>query len=584
MSKEISLNSGNTYKEYWPFVNYSIAITSSLHQYQDFFVKLNTANVYKNYDTMTLTINQEKSGNSDFFLSLLTSVQPVDQHLGFILQILLYYLTKKKKSVLNSNAIIQDNIHKVVRWIVKNFVASIVNEKDEITNKYSGKKYEKSEAQPKTDLTINIYRNECDEMKAHSMRLREKKYDLQIYLPVFVGNNSKENIFSSDILLKYQLLIRELLMCKFVYINPAIPMSVLVAYLILSTITINEAEVSKLRKCFILKYSYKDAADRLLWISHDVEKNPGPVGESFSEKLRPVTQNLYAKLLNIFEGKQTKKIPNNLCTKQADFYLYDHSAEKVYSCTYKSIEKEALIDILIACCQQKKFDITDLKEEVLAWTSCKFESLFQLHSISIASEKLSSHLLRTTQHAERVAIDKKMEEFGVKLNHTTFQNWLSNNPIVQNRKKADLCWEACRYIDSILCKYINKEYKRGEYYSTPPDWPPEYEKYQDPYNNKNGHDIRKFFKDLLRYCSNRDPIIGIPQEFKSYIKACEAWIKDTKKQEDLLEEYVLHHDVNIISENLSFLQTKSMLTDRDIGLLSLFSFQSYTTSNSRVRF
>ncbi|CAG2230637.1 unnamed protein product [Mytilus edulis] len=151
----------------------------------------------------------------------------------------LEYIVKKINLHLKSNVIIPDNLREIVM-------------------------FEESEALPKnTDLTINIQTKECGEMKAHTVRHRGQKYDLQIYLPVFVGNNSKENILSSEILHKYQLLIRELLMCKFVCINPAIPMSLLVAYLILSSITINDAEGKKLMKFWNLKYSYNNAADRL---------------------------------------------------------------------------------------------------------------------------------------------------------------------------------------------------------------------------------------------------------------------------------------------------------------------------------
>lgn len=434
-------------------------------------------------------------------------------------------------------------------------------------------------------------------MKAHTVRHRGQKYDLQIYLPVFVGNNSKENILSSEILHKYQLLIRELLMCKFVCINPAIPMSLLVAYLILSSITINDAEGKKLMKFWNLKYSYNNAADRLLWISHDVEKNPGPVRQTFSEKLRPVTKKLCTQLLKVFERKQTKKSPNNLWTTEAGFYLYDHSTEKVYNCTYKSIEIEALIDILIACCKEQECDISALCEEVTAWGLCDFNKLFHLYSNSIATEKvyaITSNLKRIMQYAKKGAIDEKKVELGIQLNYPSFHLWLSINPTEEERKKADFCWEACRYITSTLCKHVNKESKMGKY-ASPPDWSAEYETFQNPYNEKSGHDIKIFFKDLLDYCSKRDQGNWIPQEIKSYITACEAWIKDPKQQKDLLQEYVLHHDVTVIKENLRLLQSEctlcnvtSILEERGITLLGdidrTVSLQSDPTPTSRVRF
>ncbi|XP_052072438.1 uncharacterized protein LOC127710542 [Mytilus californianus] len=197
------------------------------------------------------------------------------------------------------------------------------------------------------------------------------------------------------------------------------------------------------------------------------------------------------------------------------------------------------------------------------------------------------------RYAKRVAIDEKMVELGIQLNYASFQIWLSIDFTEEERRKADLCWEACRYITSALCKHVNKESKRGKY-TIPLDWSAEYEKFQKPYNEKSGHDIKIFFKDLLDYYSKRDQGNWIPQEFKSYIKACEAWIKDTKKQEDLLEEYVLHHDLTIIKENLSLLQSDcslcnvtSMLEEKGIYLLSdncrTLSLQSDPTSTSRKR-
>ncbi|CAG2253878.1 unnamed protein product [Mytilus edulis] len=330
-------------------------------------------------------------------------------------------------------------------------------------------------------------------------------------------------------------------------------------------------------KFWILKYSYNNAADRLLWISHDVEKNPGPVGQTFSEKLRQITKKLCTQLLKVFERKQSKKSPNNLWTTEAGFYLYDRSNEKIYSCTYKSIEIEALIDILIACCKEQECDISMLCEEVTAWGKCDFNKLFHLHSISTATEKvnaITSNLSRIMKYAMRVAIDEKMVELGIQLNYASFQIWLSINPTEEERKKADLCWEACRYITSTLCKHINKESKMGKY-SSPPDWSAECEKFQNPYNEKSGHDIKIFFKDLLDYCSKRDQGSRIPQKFKPYIKACEAWIKDPKQQKDLLQEFVLHHGVTVIKENLRLLQWECslcnvtpMLEERGITLLN----------------
>lgn len=546
-------------------------------------------NIYKNYQ-MTMTTYEESSGYSDFFLSLITP--KIDLPLRLFQQILLVYL-------FDSNAIIQDIFLQLVQWIYEKFGAS--NKKDNIIKKDPGKIYEKSKLLPKnTDFTINIQTKECGEMKAHPRGLthvREKKDSLNLYLPVFVRNNSKENIFSSEILHKYQLLIREILMCKIVYINPAIPMSLLVAYLILSIITINESEASKLRKFLILKYSYKEAADRLLWISHDVEKNPGPVQQTFSEKLRPVSKKLCTQLLKVFERKKTKKSPNNLWTTETGFYLYDHSNEKIFNCTYKSIEIEALIDILIACCKEQERDISELCEEVTAWESCDFNKLFHLHSISTLIERvnaITSNLARILQYAKKVAIDEKMVELGIQLNYTSFHIWLSINPTEEERKKADLCWEACRYITSALCKQVNKESKMGKY-ASPPDWSAEYEKFQNPYNEKGGHDIKIFFKDLLDYCSKKNQGNWIPQEFKSYIKACEDWIKDHKQQKDLLQEYVLHHEVTVIKENLRLLQSDSslcnvtsMLEERGIYFLSdncrTVSLQSDPASTSRVRF
>lgn len=182
---------------------------------------------------MTQT-NQENLGNSAFVLTLLMS-QPylLLELCSWILW--LEYIVKKINPHLNSNVIIPDNLREIFM-------------------------YEESAALPKnTDLTIIIQTMKCGEFKAHSRglrRVRGKEYSLQLYLPVFIGNNSKVNIFSLKILHKYQLLIRELLMCKFVAINPAIPMSVFGAYLILSSITINVAEGKKLMKFWILKYSY----------------------------------------------------------------------------------------------------------------------------------------------------------------------------------------------------------------------------------------------------------------------------------------------------------------------------------------
>ncbi|CAG2230636.1 unnamed protein product [Mytilus edulis] len=197
------------------------------------------------------------------------------------------------------------------------------------------------------------------------------------------------------------------------------------------------------------------------------------------------------------------------------------------------------------------------------------------------------------QYAKKGAIDEKKVELGIQLNYPSFHLWLSINPTEEERKKADLCWEACRYITSTLCKHVNKESKMGKY-ASPPDWSAEYETFQNPYNEKSGHDIKIFFKDLLDYCSKRDQGNWIPQEIKSYITACEAWIKDPKQQKDLLQEYVLHHDVTVIKENLRLLQSEcslcnvtSILEERGITLLGdidrTVSLQSDPIPTSRKR-
>lgn len=117
---------------------------------------------------------------------------------------------------------------------------------------------------------------------------------------------------------------------------------------------------------------------------------------------------------------------------------------KIYSCTYKSIAIEALIDILIVCCKEQECDRSELCEEVTAWGICDFNKLFHLYSNSPATERvydITSNLKRIMQYDKRVAIDEKMVALGIQLNYTSFQIWLwlSINPTDEERKKANLC-------------------------------------------------------------------------------------------------------------------------------------------------
>lgn len=360
-------------------------------------------------------------------------------------------------------------------------------------------------------------------------------------------------------------------------------------------IQIKSLEGAKLKKFFCLKYSYKNAALQLLWIACDIEKNPGPVGKTFSEQLRKVIQPLCASLLKSYEGIKCKKIPNNLWKRKADFYIQNAETGKLYSCTYKCLPTEVLIDILIVCCISSDNFPNEVRSEVEAWQSCDFEELFKLYqksnSVYEKVHEITSKIARISKFSERV--EEKLQLLGIEINDVNFQKWLSFYPIDENRKLSQLCWAAFRNISCVLCKVANNGCK-VKMYKSPEDWPQEFEEFKDPHNKKKGQHLKNFFNDLLKYCNKKYPESKILHDFRSYIDACNKWIICPHIQHSLLEEYVLHHDVEIIDEKLKILQTEDllstaipMLEERGIQLKTnkwiIETLQTAPVANSRVR-
>lgn len=323
---------------------------------------------------------------------------------------------------------------------------------------------------------------------------------------------------------------------------------------------INSIERAKLKQFLCLVYYFKKAALHLLWIANDIEKNPGPVGETFSEQLRKVLQPLCASLLKLYQGIKCKKVPNNFWTRNADFFLHNPETGKVYSCTYKCLPTEALIDILIVCCNSSDNLSNEVRNEVEAWQSCDFEELFKLHQISNSVnekvQEITSKIARISKFSE--SAKESLQLLGIEINDVNFRKWLSFNPIDENRKLSQLCWEAFRHISCVLCKIANNGCK-VKMYKSPEDWPQEFEEFKDPHNEKKGQHLKNFFNDLLKYCNKKYPESKILLDHWSYIDACTKWIICPQIQHCLLEEYVLHHDAEIVEENLKILQSEDLL-------------------------
>ncbi|VDH93567.1 Hypothetical predicted protein [Mytilus galloprovincialis] len=337
-------------------------------------------------------------------------------------------------------------------------------------------------------------------------------------------------------------------------------------------------EKAKLKKFLSLKYSYKNAALLLLWIAWDIHKNPGPIEEPFSKRIRPVLEKICSKILKIYNGFSSNTNPKNIWTKQANFYLYDCQTDYTYMCDYKSLKTESLIDILLVCCEKKGCNTDELANEIKAWKTYDFNQLLRLHNTSTCvSEKvkyITLTLERVRLYADLSSINEVLEQLGIELNDTDFQIWLSINPTEGTRKKAGLCWEACRYITSVLCK-IAKNECLDKTYAPPEDWPTEYADFKDPHNQKKNQHLKTFFKDLLQYCYDKKPDNKFLHDLKSYIGKCQEWIRCPQMQDGLLNEYVLRHDVAVIMEKLQSLQCESllctastMLSERGIKLLS----------------
>lgn len=337
---------------------------------------------------------------------------------------------------------------------------------------------------------------------------------------------------------------------------------------------------AKLKKSLKLKYWYKNAALLLLWIAFDIHKNPGPVGEAFSTRIRPILEKICSKLLKIYIEFTTNSHQKNIWTQLTAFYLYDYKTECTYHCDYKSLKKELLIDILLVCCEKKGCNTDELANEIIAWKHNDFNELFSLHNhdnVSKTVKSITSKLERIKQYADPECINQKLKQIGIELNDADFFIWLSIHPTKVKRKKAELCWEACYYITSVLCKIANQECAKKTY-EPPKDWPTDYAKFKDPHNQKQGQPVKVLFNDLSKYCCNKYQENKRFQEVKPFIAKCEEWITCSKMQDGLLHEYVLNHDVAFILEQLQYLQNEGflhitnmankMLLERGIKLLT----------------